>query len=63
MAKTSKAVAEQLGYSTGSCLKCRSLEKGKQRLCKADKAHTESEKVKKTTTKRHKPNMTQDYCP
>ncbi|KAG0410553.1 hypothetical protein HPB47_012323, partial [Ixodes persulcatus] len=61
MATTSKAAAEQLGYSTGSCLTRRSLEKDKQRLSKADKAHTESEKVKKMA-KRHKPNMTQDYC-
>lgn len=32
MEKTSKAVAEQIGYSTGSCLTRRSLEKDKQRF-------------------------------
>ncbi|KAG0413615.1 hypothetical protein HPB47_009219 [Ixodes persulcatus] len=60
VAKTSKAVTEQLRCSTGSCLTRRSLEKDKQRHSKADKAHTESEKVKEMT-KRHKPNMTQYY--
>ncbi|KAG0430004.1 hypothetical protein HPB47_023088 [Ixodes persulcatus] len=60
MVKTSKAVAEQLGYSTGSCLTRRNLEKDKQRLRKADKAHTKSEKVKKIA-KRHEFDRTQDY--
>ncbi|KAM7302577.1 hypothetical protein ISCGN_018085, partial [Ixodes scapularis] len=44
MAKTSNAVAAQLGYSTGSCLIRRSLEKDRRRLRKANKAHPESEK-------------------
>ncbi|CAN7947863.1 unnamed protein product [Ixodes hexagonus] len=63
MAKTSKAVAAQLGYSTGSCLIRRSLEKDRRRLRKANKAHSESEKVKKRMAKRHKPARTQDYSP
>ncbi|KAM7311103.1 hypothetical protein ISCGN_008011 [Ixodes scapularis] len=63
MAKTSEAVAAQLGYSTGSCLIRRSLEKDRRRLRKANKAHSESEKVKKRMAKRHKPAKTQDYSP
>ncbi|KAG0428921.1 hypothetical protein HPB47_024126 [Ixodes persulcatus] len=43
-------------------LRMTSLEKHKQRLSKAVKAHMESEKVKKMA-KRHKPNMTLDYYP
>ncbi|KAG0422453.1 hypothetical protein HPB47_001718 [Ixodes persulcatus] len=63
LAKTSKPVAEQLGYSSGSCLIRRSLKKDKQRLRKADKAHTKSEKVKKMMAKRHKSDRIQDYWP
>lgn len=63
MAATSRAVAEQLGYSPGRCLIRRSLEKDKQRLCRSDKGHTDSEKVKKKMAKRHRPDKTQDYCP
>ncbi|CAN7983167.1 unnamed protein product [Ixodes pacificus] len=63
MSKTSQAVAAQLGYSTGSCLIRRSLEKDRRRLHKANKAHSESEKVKKRMAKRHKPARTQDYSP
>ncbi|KAG0433567.1 hypothetical protein HPB47_019801 [Ixodes persulcatus] len=74
MSKTSKAVAEQLDYSTGSCLTRRSsgvtrvsgtrgeASRRRNRLRKADKAHTESEKAKKMAN-RHKPDMSQDYCP
>lgn len=56
MAETIRAVAEQLGYSPGSCLIRRSLEKDRKRLCKAYKGHTESEKLKRRMSKRHKPN-------
>lgn len=56
MAETNRAVAEQLGYSPGSCLIRRSLEKDRKRLCKAYKGHTESEKLKRRMSKRHKPN-------
>ncbi|KAG0419440.1 hypothetical protein HPB47_004111 [Ixodes persulcatus] len=40
-----------------------SLEKDRRRLRKANKAHSESEKVKKRMAKRHKPARTQDYSP
>lgn len=59
MVETKRAVAEQLGYSPGSCLIRRSLEKDRKRLCKANKRHTESEKLKRRMSKRHKPNSSQ----
>ncbi|KAM7303813.1 poly [ADP-ribose] polymerase 1 [Ixodes scapularis] len=55
MAKTSKALAAQLGYSTGSCLIRRSLEKDRRRLRKTNKAHSESEKEGSGKTEKMKP--------
>ncbi|KAL1426243.1 hypothetical protein MTO96_018368 [Rhipicephalus appendiculatus] len=57
MMKGSRGVAEQLGYCPGSCLIRRSLEK--DRLFKANKEHTESEKLKRRMSKRH--NLSQEY--
>ncbi|KAG0427936.1 hypothetical protein HPB47_025048 [Ixodes persulcatus] len=63
MTKTSKVVAEQLGYVTGSCPTRRSPKKDKQRLGQAGETRMESEKVNQKMAKRHKSDRTQDYCP
>ncbi|KAH6945438.1 hypothetical protein HPB50_008449 [Hyalomma asiaticum] len=49
--------------TVGSCLIRRSLEKDRKRLYKANKGHTENEKLKRRMSKRHQPNASQDYCP
>ncbi|KAG0418550.1 hypothetical protein HPB47_004754 [Ixodes persulcatus] len=56
--QTSKVGVEQLGYGTRSCLIRSSLEKDELRLCKANKARTESEKPKKRMDETHKLNGT-----
>lgn len=54
-----RAVAGKLGHSTGHCF----VRRASRRLCKSDKADTETEKLKKMMAKIHKPSGSEDYHP
>ncbi|KAG0425075.1 hypothetical protein HPB47_027735 [Ixodes persulcatus] len=60
---TSKSIAASLGYATGNCLECRSVEEDCLCLHKANPVHQSSSSTKEEYAKRRETGAAQDYSP
>ncbi|KAG0435122.1 hypothetical protein HPB47_018674 [Ixodes persulcatus] len=61
--KTNESVVASLGYTAGSALIRRSIEKDDRRLHKANKVFLDSDSMKKQLSTRHRADTAQDYSP
>ncbi|KAH9364082.1 hypothetical protein HPB48_012980 [Haemaphysalis longicornis] len=61
--ETNESIAAGLGYTAGSCLVRRSLEKDRKRLKKSTAAFLSNDASKRTLAKRHKVDRSTDYSP
>lgn len=61
--ETNEGIASGLGYTAGSCLLRRSLEKDKKRLKKSTAVFLSDDANKRTLARRHKADRSTDYSP